>query len=285
MTAAGVRTPAAAQVSDAEVETMCRDAIAASAWFGTANVVMQLARLPVGRGVAESTVDSGRVDKHPYKRQRTTGQYLIVALLGSDEDREVMRREVNRQHKAVVRREGEADVPYNAFDAELQLWVAACIYVGFSYWLEMSRGGLSETERDAFYRHCARLGTTLQVPEDMWPADREAFNEYWWRSVGEVRMDDVSRGYLSDLVNLRFYKPSVRRLGPWNRFLTMGFLSPAFRAELGEPWTAADQRRFDRFLRTVLFLDRKLPAAVRHSVLKAFEHDVRRRLAHGRRIV
>src|SRR4051812_18783865 len=132
--AAGELTATRPAVDPAWIDLMSRDVIAGSALFGTANVVMQLALLPVGRGVAESTVDSGRVDKHPYKRQRTTGQYLIVALLGSDEERKAMRDQVNRQHAGVVRKEGEAEVAYNAFDPELQLWVAACIYVGFSCW-------------------------------------------------------------------------------------------------------------------------------------------------------
>src|SRR5690242_21788458 len=90
------------QVIDAdapEIERLARDAIAASALFGAANVIMQLALLPVGRGVAESTVDSGRVDKHPYKLQRTTGQYLIVTLLGTEADRLALRRVVGRSHR------------------------------------------------------------------------------------------------------------------------------------------------------------------------------------------
>src|SRR6059058_4856927 len=114
--------PRTAEIDPAEIELFSRDVIAASALFGAANVVMQLAVLPVGRGVAESTVDSGRVDRHPFKRQRTTGSYLIVAMLGSEAEREAMRREVNRQHSGVVRGEDEADVAYNAFDAKLQLW-------------------------------------------------------------------------------------------------------------------------------------------------------------------
>src|SRR3954468_14624184 len=182
-----------------EIEMLAREAIAGSAWFGSANVVMQLARLPVGRGVAESTVDSGRVDRHPYKRQRTTGTYLIVALLGSESEREVMCSEVNRQHRSVVRTEDDADVAYNAFDPELQLWVAACIYVGFSVWLELAGRLATEARRDAFYERCARLGTTLQVPQERWPADREAFAAYWWEAMREVEMDDVTRGYLRDL--------------------------------------------------------------------------------------
>src|SRR3954454_9401842 len=277
------------QVIDAdapEIERLARDAIAASAWFGAANVIMQLALLPVGRGVAESTVDSGRVDKHPYKRQRTTGQYLIVALLGSRAEREAMQNEVNRQHSQVVRKEGESDVPYNAFDSKLQLWVAACIYVGFSVWLEMARGPLTEAQHDAFYRRCSRLGTTLQVPEEMWPDNRDAFYEYWWDAVREVRMDDVSRKYLSDLTNLRFFKPWARRIfARNNRLLTIGFLPAEFRDELREPWSASDQRRFERFLRVALLLDRRLPAWLRHAVLRGYEIDVKRRIRRGKAIV
>ena len=273
-------------VDAAELDSLSRDAIAASGLYGAANVVMQLALLPVGRGVAESTVDSGRVDKHPFKRQRTTGSYLIVALLGSDDEREAMRREVNRQHKDVVRKEGEHDVPYSAFDPKLQLWVAACIYVGFAVWLELAGRLRTDEQRDAFYRHCARLGTTLQVPEDAWPADRAAFDAYWREAVEDVAMDDVSRGYLSDLAHVRFFKPLPRRLfAAPTRFLTIGFLPEEFRAELGEPWSERDQRRFDRFLRTALRLDAKLPWWIRHSLLMAFEWDVKRRIRRGRRIV
>src|SRR5256885_1593098 len=134
------------------------------------------------------------------------------ALPATAGDRATCGDEITRQHSQVVRREGEAEVPYNAFDPKLQLWVAACIYVGFSVWLEIARGPLTEAQHDAFYRRCSRLGTTLQVPEEMWPHDREAFYEYWWDAVREVRMDDVSRTYLSDLTNLRFFKPWARRI-------------------------------------------------------------------------
>jgi uncharacterized protein (DUF2236 family) len=281
-----VREPRTAEGPSAEMDRLSRDAIAASALFGAANVVMQLARLPVGRGVAESTVDSGRVDLHPFKRQRTTASYLIVALLGTEQERLAMGREVNRAHSAVVRREGESDVPYSAFDPELQLWVAACIYVGFAFWLELARGPLSEAQRDAFYRHCSRLGTTLQVPEDAWPADRESFVEYWSAAMQRISMDDVTRTYLRDLANLRFLKPWARRLlARWNRFLVVGFLAPEFRELLGEPWSPRDQRRFERFLERAIALDRALPAPVRHAFLNAYEWDVKRRIARRRPIV
>src|SRR4051812_22004275 len=286
MTATEVRPQAAIDADAPEIERLARDAIAASALYGAANVVMQLALRPVGRGVAESTVDSGRVDKHPFKRQRTTGSYLIVAMLGTEAEREAMQREVNRQHSGVVRSAEESDVPYSAFDTRLQLWVAACIYVGFSVWLELARGPLTTAQHEAFYRRSARLGTTLQVPEEMWPADRDAFYAYWWDAMREIEMDDVTRTYLSDLANLRFFKPWSRRLlARNNRLLTIGFLPQEFRDELREPWTVRDQHRFERFLRVALFLDRRLPAWVRHATLRAYEIDVKRRIRRGRPIV
>ncbi len=48
-------------------------------WRGAANVIMQLARPGVGYGVMESRVESGRIDRHPIKRARTTFTYLAVA--------------------------------------------------------------------------------------------------------------------------------------------------------------------------------------------------------------
>jgi uncharacterized protein (DUF2236 family) len=209
-----------------------------------------------------------------------------VALLGTEAERAAMRQEVNKSHREVVRTQEEADVAYNAFDPDLQLWVASCIYVGFSVWLEIFRGPLAPEQHEAFYRHCSRLATTLQVPEDAWPPDREAFYAYWWKAIEDIEMDDVTRGYLSDLAKLGFFKPWARRLfGPWNRFLTVGFLAPEFRAVLGERWTARDQRRFDRFLRRAVRVDKALPAFVRHAVMNLYERDVKKRIAAGRSIV
>src|SRR3989442_6086019 len=68
---------------------------------GTANVIMQLSTLPVGYGVLESTVDSGKVMLHPIKRLRTTLTYLAVAMLGTDDERDAYRDAVNLSHRSV----------------------------------------------------------------------------------------------------------------------------------------------------------------------------------------
>src|SRR3954466_11052844 len=79
---------------------------------GPANVIMQLARPGVGYGVMESRVESGRVDRHPIKRARTTFTYLAVATKGSDAQKAAFRKAVNGAHAQVYSTD-ESPVKYN----------------------------------------------------------------------------------------------------------------------------------------------------------------------------
>jgi uncharacterized protein (DUF2236 family) len=247
------------------------------------NVIMQLARLPIGHGVAESTVDSGRVDKHPVKRARTTLSYIAVAMLGSETERLAMRSEVNRAHRHV---NAKAPVAYNAFDRDLQLWVAACLYQGIEMIYTMLYGEPTPEEAAEMYRYGARFGTTLQVTEDMWPPDRAAFEDYWQAGLARIEMDDVTRGYLRDLTELRLFHAPVRwTLGRTHRFMTLGFLPQPFRDELGYPWTPRDQARFDRIVRVMAVTNRALPRPLREFPFNLYLADVRRRIKKNRPIV
>ncbi|WP_433324409.1 oxygenase MpaB family protein [Spirillospora sp. CA-294931] len=258
-------------------------------WFALgaagANVIMQLSMLPVGRGVAESKVDSGRADLHPVKRLRTTLSYVVLAWHGSDEERAIMRRETNRSHRHVRSGPGD-DVPYNAFDRDLQLWVAACLYQGTVDVLTLLHGPLGERALDDLYEHAARFGTTLQVTQDMWPADRAAFDEYWNRRLRDLRMDDVTRTYLRRLVDLESLHPLVRRpMAGFHRMITLGFLPERFREELGLPWTPRDQKRFDAHVRRARLLNRLLPAPLRAFPWNLYLWEARLRIRTGRPIV
>jgi uncharacterized protein (DUF2236 family) len=258
-------------------------------WFAlsasTANVIMQLSLLPVGRGVAESTVDSGRVDKHPLKRLRTTLGYVAIAWHGTEEERAALRKEVGRQHRQVVSPPGH-DVKYNAFDRELQLWVAACLWRGTLDIIDVLYGGLDDATLDALYRHASRMATTLQVPEEMWPADRAAFEEYWQGMLPRLEMDDVTRPYLQNLATMGDAPAPLRlTLGSTGRVLALGWLPPEIRELLGLPWTPRDQRRFDRICRTAARINRILPPALRAFPWNLYLWDARRRLNTGRPFV
>jgi uncharacterized protein (DUF2236 family) len=237
---------------------------------GPANVVMQLSMLPVGHGVAKSEVESGRLDRHPLKRTRTTESYLVISMFGTEEERRVLRRELNAVH-ARVHSEPTDPVQYDAFDPRLQLWVAACLYKGVEDCYKLVWGEPDPEAASMLYQHATRLGTTLQVPEDMWPADRDEFEEYWRTQLSEIRMDALTRSYLYDVVDLSavfkplgvFGAPFRVCLGPIGRFFTLGFLSQPFRDELGLPWDESHQRCFDLLVRLMGHALKGLPAPLR----------------------
>ena len=68
---------------------------------------------------------------------------------------------------------------YNAFDRDLQMWVAACLFVGLEDTYQLLRGEMTAEQSEQFYRSAWTLGTTLQVTEDQWPATRAEFDAYW----------------------------------------------------------------------------------------------------------
>ncbi|MCO5967860.1 oxygenase MpaB family protein [Actinoallomurus soli] len=259
--------------------------VGAALLAGGANVIMQLARPGVGYGVIESRVESGQLHRHPIKRARTTFSYLAVALLGDPDDKTAYRKAVNKAH-AQVRSGPSSPVSYNAFDPALQLWVAACLYRGLEDTYEAFIGPLTPAVRDRLYRSSATLGTTLQVRPRDWPADREAFEKYWREELRHVSIDDPVRRHLLALADLRFLpRPVSALLGGFNRFVTTGFLPPEFRAPMGLPWNARDQRRFDRLIAVLRVLTRLQPVALRRFPFNVLLWDVRRRVRTGRPLV
>jgi uncharacterized protein (DUF2236 family) len=257
--------------------------------LGPANVIMQLARPGVGYGVVESRVDSGRVDLHPIKRSRTTFTYLAVAMAGTDEQKEAFRRAVNRAH-AEVYSTADSPVEYNAFDPDLQLWVAACLYKGGVDFYRMFIGEMDEQDADRHYREAAVLGTTLQVPAEMWPPDRAAFDRYWKQQLDRVHIDDTVRDYLYPIAAGRIRGvplPAVVRRQPekLGLLITTGFLPQRFREEMQLLWDAASQRRFDRLIAVLRTVNNMLPRFIRRFPFNVLLWDLDRRIRAGRPLV
>jgi uncharacterized protein (DUF2236 family) len=250
---------------------------------GRANVIMQLAQAPVGYGVLESKVDSGKVTLHPVKRFRTTFTYISVAILGTDTERAAYRDAVNGSHR-LVRSDSSSPMRYNAFDPKLQLWVAACLYWGTVDLYERLHGPVPASDADALYDFCARYGTTLQVRPEMWPADRTAFARYWDETVATISIDEPVRDYLLGLVTSR-HLPRALRAERFGLFVTTGFLPQRFRDEMKLPWTERDQQRFDRMLRRVGAVQRRLPGPVRRVPFNVLLWDLRLRRRLGRPLV
>jgi len=257
--------------------------------LGPANVIMQLARPGVGYGVMESRVESGRIDLHPIKRARTTFTYLAVAMAGTDVQKAAFRRAVNRAH-AQVYSLPDSPIEYNAFDPDLQLWVAACLYKGGVDFYRMFIGELDEQDADRHYREAEVLGTTLQVPAEMWPPDRAAFDRYWQQQLGKVHIDDSVREYLYPIAVGRIQGvplPAVVRRQPekLGLLITTGFLPQRFRDEMQLSWDAAKQRRFDRLIAVLRTLNNMMPRFVRRFPFNVLLWDLDRRIKAGRPLV
>ncbi|MGB8406363.1 MAG: oxygenase MpaB family protein [Mycobacterium sp.] len=256
---------------------------------GPANVVMQLALRPVAYGVMESRVESGRVDRHPIKRARTTFTYLAVATKGTDEQKLAYRRAVNKAHAQVFSTE-DSPVEYHGMDKNLQMWVAACLYKGAVDVYRLFVGEMDDQTADRHYREGVTLGTTLQVSADMWPADREAFDRYWQQMLDQIRIDDKTREYLYPIAAARLRGLTLpgflqRPMESFALFITTGFLPRRFREEMRLQWDIKRQRRFDQLFGVLRAMNNLLPSPVRQFPFNVLLKDLDWRIRTGRPLI
>ncbi len=256
---------------------------------GAANTIMQLSRPGVGYGVAESRVESGRIDRHPIKRARTTFTYLAVAAQGTAEQQAAFRRAVNGAHAQVYSTD-ESPVSYNAFDPELQMWVGACMYKGVVDVYKIFVGEVDDQAAEQLFEEGIALGTMLQVPREMWPADQAAFDRYWERSMADVHIDDEVRDFLWPIAAGRIPGAKLpasvqRRLDNFNLLITGGFLPQRFRDEMRLDWDDEKQRRFDRLMKRIRFVNDLLPSFLREFPFNWMLKDLDWRIRTGRPLV
>ncbi len=255
---------------------------------GGANVALQLAWRPVARGVLESPVASGSVFTRPLKRTRTTLTYLAVAMYGDEETRAAYREAVDTSHRQVRSAPG-AEVPYNAFDRGLQLWVASCLYYGARDMARRMHGELDPDQEQALFEMGRRFGTTLQVPDQMWHEDLAAFEEYWANGLAAAAatgMDDDTVRLLRALLGAEVLPfPLSVLLAPLVRFYNVGFLPPEVRGLLGLEWSGTQDLWHATSLRALGAVLTALPDALRAFPFNLLLADVALRRRLGRPLV
>ncbi|MFT3660799.1 MAG: oxygenase MpaB family protein [Gordonia sp. (in: high G+C Gram-positive bacteria)] len=263
--------------------TLDTDPLGLALLAGPANVIMQLALPAVGYGVYESRVNSGNLFRHPVKRTRTTLTYLAVAAMGTPELRKAYRRAVNKAH-AHVRSTESSPVTYDAFDTRLQLWVAACLYRG---WEDVQRiYGDPAAVTEEIYRQGSVMGTTLDMPREMWPATRADFEEYWQATVAELEIDDTIRDHLLRIMRLEFSAKPVQLLGGWfSETMTLGFLPEEFRQKMRVEQSPTQRRFFDAHNAVARTALKFLPKPVKAFPFNLMLADLERRRRTGRPLV
>lgn len=224
-------------------------------------ILLQIANPAVGHGVAEHSNFAER----PLDRLRATMTYVYAVVYGTEEQLAAVRRTVNRTHAPVRRKPDAGSEGYSAFDAQSQLWVVATLYDTAVTVHEKVYGPLDEEAADSVYRDYAKIGTALQLPAELWPADRAAFGVYWKGCLQTLEADDVTLRVARDLLHLQGGPLWLRMSMPLARFITAGLLPDRLREGFGLPWSARHHRRFDRTMRTLAVVYPRLPQRVRHG--------------------
>jgi uncharacterized protein (DUF2236 family) len=235
---------------------------------GARAILLQVAHPAVGRGVAEHSDFAGR----PLDRLRATLTYVYCVTFGTPEEIEAVAAQVTAAHRRV------AGAGYRASDPELQLWVAATLYDTAILLYEELFGPLEPGRADKVYEQYAVLGTALQVPAELWPADCRAFRTYWDRMIDTLEVSDEARQVARDLLTAEHAPLPLRAAMPFNRFLTAAWLPDRIRTQYGLQWDQGQQRRYDLVRKVGAPVYRLLPVPIREAPKTWYLRDMRRRL-------
>ncbi|KAL4895621.1 hypothetical protein BDV59DRAFT_191568 [Aspergillus ambiguus] len=213
---------------DCELKKVAREGIALAG--GPAAILLQIAHPKVGQGVADHSTFTTRA----ISRAQYTQMYIYVMIFGNEDEKAAMRAWVDKAHSRV--KGGEKDKAYDAMDPGLQLWVAATIYASMVSMYELIYGPLPPAMAERVYQAYSIMGTSLQVPREMWPANLRAFRVYWKDMVQnhlDVSVD--ARMVLKDLWHPKgipfWIKPAVWFAMPFVRRITAEQLPPAIREQ------------------------------------------------------
>jgi uncharacterized protein (DUF2236 family) len=236
---------------------------------GARAILLQVAHPAVGRGVAEHSDFATR----PLDRLRSTLTYVYCVTFGAPEEVEAVAAAVTAAHRKVT------GTGYRATDPELQLWVAATLYDTALLVYQELFGPLDSAVADKVYGQYAALGTALQVPAGMWPADRAAFGAYWRHMVDTLEVTDEARRVARDLLDPKQAPLLLKAAMPANRFLTTAWLPEPIRRQYGLPWGNGQQRLYDALVKIGAPVYRVLPDPVREAPKTYYLRDMRKRLA------
>jgi uncharacterized protein (DUF2236 family) len=230
---------------------------------GARAILLQVAEPVVAAGVAKHSDFAHR----PVERLRNTLTYAYAVVLGTAEDAAAVSAHVRRVHRPVT----------GAGDAQLQLWVAATLYESAVLVHERVFGATPDALADELYAEYARLGTSLEVPPELWPANRSDFDTYFADRLTQLEITDDARQIAHDLF-APVTAPAWLRAGlPLARLLTLDLLPASVREHYGFEWTARDQQRADRAWGRIRFLARITPYRLRSWPYRHYLRRLRER--------
>lgn len=169
---------------------------------------------------------------------------------------------------------------YHALNPDTYFWAHATFVEQNFYFADTFVKRLTRAEKEQLYRESKTWYRRYGVSEKPMPATYAEFEQYWDRMMNQVVIAHPSAKYGVGYVTKGFPKPAavhplVWRLvapvfDPLAAFLTTGGLPPRARELLQLPWTAKQERRYQRFAalcrsRPVNWIWEHLPMRVRYS--------------------
>ena len=168
---------------------------------------------------------------------------------------DAVRHGVVRSTTAMVNLPGEA-----ALDAEAGSLAA----LGIGLHLNLTWGRpVAPADREAMYREAWAFGRTLQVGDEQWPPDVDAFERWWSTQLERLSVDAQVRDYMHAVLDARHAPWYLRPAMPLQRLVTRGLLPPRLRELFGFAWSERDERRWQRFRRWAPRLYWSVPRALR----------------------
>jgi uncharacterized protein (DUF2236 family) len=229
-------------------------------------ILLQFVNPAVGTGV----VRHSNFADHPMRRLHGTLTYVYAVASGTDDDVRVVRARVGAAH-APVRGQG-----YSAVDPHLQLWVAATLYESAVLIHDLVLGPADDTLADRMYADAASLGTALQMPADLWPADRAAFKSYWDAELAKAEASPEVQAVARTLLDPHHLPFVLRGWFPLIRRLSVGLLPPGIAEVLGLEFTERDAVKLQRDLRRIARWYPRLPGFVRHAPQRYYLRQLRK---------
>jgi uncharacterized protein (DUF2236 family) len=231
---------------------------------GTA-ILLQMAHPGVSQGVDEHSNFAYRPDD----RLRTTMTFMYCMAWGTAEEKRTIIEMVHRAHASVN------GTGYNANDAAAQLWVASTLYVCGVHMHQVIFGKADPIDEEALYKEYSVMATSLRVPPDMWPENRQAFWKYWDENIKTLPITSHAKNVSNDLL--------YNKVGPWwlrvnlplIRMITAEQLPPRLRDEYG---LKAHHKRYKAALGITRPIYRLLPGSVRQYPVKYYLKNMRMRM-------
>jgi uncharacterized protein (DUF2236 family) len=170
---------------------------------GPRALLLQIAHPAVAAGVNEHS--DFRAD--PWRRLAATMRSYLTIVYGTTSAARAEIRRLNALHRGIV------GTGYAARDPALALWVHATLIdstiVANDAWLEP----MSHARRAAFYLETRPIGRAFGVPDELLPADLEAFERYVVTMLGPdgpVRVSPVARDLAGSIL-----RPPLAPLASW----------------------------------------------------------------------